>query len=718
MKKRGPTLLQMHSRCNLGVPERRRLFEFEINFLGVPSLCALVLLVTICFCQSRSMYATTPGATPQDSAHGGEDLPNSSTVNWLKSGGNPFNQNYSPLTLINRRNVANLKGVWRARLDGSGTGAKYSGEAQPVVADGVVYIITGADDVFAIAVKTGKILWTYRANLDATISAVCCGWLSRGVALGKGRVYVGRVDGRLVALDQKTGVPLWSVQAERWQEGYTITAAPLYYDGMVIVGFAGGENGTRGRVKAYDAKDGYLIWTFYTIPGPGELGHDTWPQDNDSWKRGGAAVWQTPAVDPELGLIYFGTGNPGPDYTGRNRAGNNLFSASVIALEAQTGKYRWHFQQVHHDIWDYDSGNPVILFNVKIDGETRKAAAQASKTGWVYILDRVTGEPLLGIDEKPVLQDLRQHTSATQPFPRGDAFVPQQVEIAPEGFPLLNQGRIFTPFWTDAVVAKPSTMGGATWPPSSYDPATDYFYVCGTDRADVFQSEENPVIPEDGKSYLGGTSTGSPLTAMGVFAALDMKSNRLVWRQAWRDSCYSGSVTTAGGLVFIGRNDGRLTALSSSDGKRLWEFQTGAGMNAPVAVFEQEGQEYVVAYSGGNFLAGTPRGDSVWLFSLEGAMEQSAPPLRTTSGNASTNNPTAHLSNGQKIFSETCSSCHGSSGEGGHGGPSLKSVRNLEKIVQIVQAGSTQMPSFGPSLTAKDIEDVSAYVRDELGHER
>src|SRR5499427_2153026 len=378
------------------------------------------------------------------------------TSNWLKNGGNLFNQNYSPLKQINRGNVANMKAVWRTHLDGSGTRPKYSGEAQPIVHDGVIYVVTGADDVFAMSVKTGNILWKHQANLDESITTVCCGWTSRGVALGEGKIFVGQLDGKLTALDQKSGQPVWTTQAEPWQNGYTITAAPLYYNGMVIVGFAGGENGTRGRVKAYDAKDGHLIWTFFTIPGPGEIGHDTWPSDNDAWKHGGASVWQTPAVDPELGLIYFTTGNPGPDFNGRIRRGDNLFSVSLLAVEAKTGKYRWHFQQVHHDIWDYDSPNPVILFDVKINGRMRKAAAEASKTGWVYIVDRVTGKPLLGIDEKPVPQEPRQHTAATQPYPRGDAFVPQQVDISPEDFTMRNQGRIFTPFWTEGTIAKPS----------------------------------------------------------------------------------------------------------------------------------------------------------------------------------------------------------------------------------------------------------------------
>ena len=548
------------------------------------------------------------------------------TGSWLKNGGNLFNQNYSPLTRINRETVANLKGVWRARLDGSGTGTKYSGEAQPVVHEGVIYVVTGADDVFAVSVKTGKILWKHQANLVDSITTVCCGWTSRGVALGDGRVYVGQLDGRLVALDQKSGEAVWSIQAERWQNGYTITAAPLYYNGMIVVGFAGGENGTRGRVKAYDARNGSLIWTFYTIPGPGELGHDTWPQDNDAWLHGGGTVWQTPAVDPELGLIYFTTGNPGPDFNGRIRAGNNLFATSMVAIEARTGKYRWHFQQVHHDLWDYDGPSPVILFDVMINGRVRKAAAEANKAGWVYILDRTDGKPLIGIDEKPVPQEPRQRTSATQPIPRGDAFVPQHVDIAPEDYRLVNQGRIFTPFWMEPIVAKPGARGGANWPPSSYDPATNYFYVCATDGANVFRGgEEDQQITPEGTRYLGSAFGGAPIPASGIFAALDMKTNRLVWQQRWKDSCYSGSVTTAGGLVFVGRSDGRLTALNAATGKRLWEFQTGAGLNAPTSVFEYEGEQYVVAYSAGSLFAGSPRGDSIWLFSLTGTLKEVAP---------------------------------------------------------------------------------------------
>ncbi len=549
------------------------------------------------------------------------------TTGWLTNGGNVYNQRYSPLTTINRDNVSELKGVWRARLDGSGVGEKYSGEATPIVYDGVIYIVTGADDVFAISVETGERLWKYEANLDQTINSVCCGWSSRGVAIGDGKVFVGQLDGQIIALDQQTGETVWAVQAEYWDDGYSITSAPVYYDGMIITGFAGAEYAVRGRVKAYDATDGSHIWTFYTVPGPGEFGHDTWPADSEVWRHGGATVWQTPAVDPELDLVIFSTGNPGPDFNGSVRAGANLFATSIVAVDAHTGEHRWHFQQVHHDIWDYDASSPVVLFDIEIDGVVRKAVAEPSKTGWVYILDRETGEPLIGIEERPVPSEPRQLTAATQPYPVGEAFVPQSVEIQPEGYPpLVNGGRIYTPFWTEGVVARPGALGGANWPPSSYDPEAGHLFVCATDRIGFFRGSgvDNEFPEMEGDRYIGGQFGSVPHSISGIFAAMDMRTNTIVWRQRWSEQCYSGSTVTASGLLFVGRGDGRLLALDSSNGDLLWEFQTGAGMNAPVSIFEHDGEQYVAAYSAGNLFAGSPRGDSVWLFSTSGTLDQVA----------------------------------------------------------------------------------------------
>ena len=538
------------------------------------------------------------------------------TTGWLTNGGDLYNQRYSPLTQINRDNVDGLKPLWSINLDGSGVGAQYSAEAQPLVHEGVIFLITGANDVFAIDVETGEQIWKYEANLDRTISTVCCGWTSRGVGLGEGKVFIGQLDGKLLALNEKTGEIIWSTQAERWQEGFTITSAPLYYDGMVITGFAGAEYGVRGRVKAYDSDDGSLIWTFYTIPGPGEIGYESWPQTGAAWEHGGATVWQTPAIDPELGLVYFSTGNAGPDFYGGGRPGDNLFAVSIVAIDVETGEYRWHYQQVHHDIWDFDSPNPVVLFDASYDGVERKGIVEVSKTGWAYILDRETGEPLIGIEERPVPQDLRQATAPTQPYPVGDALVPQHIEIAPEGYKLVNQGRIFTPFWTEMQLGKPAATGGANWPPSSYDPIGQTLYVCATDTTHLFTGGVDE-SPELGERYVGGVFVRGPTPRAGILAALDVTTNRLRWRQAWLDQCYSGTVVTAGGLLFVGRNDGRLTALDSDDGSKLWEFQMEAGMNTTVTVFEHLGAQFVVAYAGGSLFSQSQRGDDLRLFALD-----------------------------------------------------------------------------------------------------
>jgi quinohemoprotein ethanol dehydrogenase len=639
------------------------------------------------------------------------------TTGWPTNGGNLYNQRYSPLKAIDRTNVAQLKGVWRARLRGSGTAPQYSGAAQPIVYDGVAYISTGANDVFALSIDTGDILWQYEAHLDASITSVCCGWNNKGVAISEDKVFLGRLDGQLVALDRASGKVAWAIQAERWQDNFSITSAPVYVNGLVITGFAGGDRGTRGRVKAYDANDGRLVWTFYTIPGPGEPGHDTWPKDNDSWKYGGASVWQTPAVDPELGLVYFSTGNAGPDYNGAPRAGDNLYTASIVAVDLGTGKYRWHFQQVHHDIWDYDASNPAILIDVNVGGRVRKAIAEVNKTGWAYILDRQTGKPLVGIDEKPVPQEPRQATAATQPFPRGDAVLPQFIPVAPEGFQLVNDGRIFTPFvGKDATLVQPGIWGGANWPPSAYDPQQQLMFVCASSVVGGYTGggDAKFTAPQNGASFLGGATTYTRVPRAGIIAALDVTTNKIAWRYQWPEQCYSGALATGGRLLFVGRNDGRLTALDSTTGKQLWEFQTGAGMHAPASTFEYKGKQYVIAFSAGNALIGSARGDSVWLFGLGGTLPPAAPGTPVSRQVAATTG-TANLVAGRQVYEQTCVVCHGEDGKGGHvGAASLAELKDVAATIQVVSAGRNAMPAFSTSLSPEQIRDVSAFVVQSL----
>ncbi len=421
---------------------------------------------------------------------------------WVTNGGNLTNNRYSTLKQIDTTNVGKLKGAWMTRLKGSGTGGKYSFEASPLVKDGIMYVVTGNDDVFALNAKTGEIVWEYRSGIDQTISTICCGWVSRGLAMGDGQIYVGQLDANVVALDMKTGKVAWKTPIEKWQNGYGITSAPLYYDGVIYTGMTGGEFGVRGRLTALNAKTGEIMWRWFTLPAPGEKGSETWPPGTDHSMRGGAPIWNTPAIDPELGLVYFAVGNCGPDYDGSMREGDNLFCASLVALKAKTGEYAWHFQQVHHDIWDYDAASPVVLFDTVINGEPRKGIAEAGRTGWVYILDRTNGKPLVGIEEKPVPQDPRQKTAATQPIPVGDATVPQCAEKLP-GYD--QAGCIYTPFWESPVLIQPSGNGGTNWSPMPYSPDTGYFYVPGTVRTSAYVRNDSNYT--NGRRYTGGGQT-------------------------------------------------------------------------------------------------------------------------------------------------------------------------------------------------------------------
>ena len=669
-------------------------------------------------------------------AFSADDLSEEPKEAWLTNGGTLSNQRYSPLDEIDTDNVGDLKGVWMTDLKGSGVAAKYSAEAQPIVYEGVMYVPTGADDVFAVSVDSGEILWEYKANLEQTISTVCCGWLSRGVALGDGKVYIGRLDGKLVALDQGTGKVAWETVVGRWQDGFTLTHAPLYYNGMVIVGGSGGEFSLRGRVTAYDAKTGKQKWRFWTIPGPGETGHDTWPQGTDAWKTGGAPVWQTPAVDPELGLLYFSTGNASPDLNGSKREGDNLFTASIVAVDAETGKYRWHYQQVHHDIWDYDGPSPVVLFDV--DG--KKGLAQASKTGWLYLLDRETGEPLLPIPEQPVPQLAAQKTAKTQPIPSYPPFIPQEVtadhlqnvgQLKLDGplktLPVKRAEEMYTPFDDKAItVVVPGPQGGTNWQPTSYNPETEMFYVCAQAAFSglVLSNKAVPPGKQGSVADLGGSfvTTGFG-DHPGYFTAIDAHTGEIEWQKRWpTESCYSGSVTTGGGLVFVGRNNGDLEAYDAESGEGpLWSFQTGAGANNTVTVFERDGTQYLAFLAGGNALAATKHGDNLWLFSLDGTMDEVAAggegegtghagetPTEPTSGDAAA---------GKAVWADNCAGCHGLAGTGGNGGPSLADNPNAADQVKVqaqVTNGGGGMPAFKDTLTQQQINDVAAYVSEDI----
>jgi quinohemoprotein ethanol dehydrogenase len=552
-------------------------------------------------------------------------------ADWVTYGGALNNERYSTLDQINTTNVGSLKGAWLARL-GSGRGSKYIFEAEPRVIDGIMYIPTGNDDIFALDATSGKKLWEWDSDVPQTNDLICCGWDNRGVAVGEGMVFSGVLDGSFVALDQKTGRLAWRTQLEDYHDGFSITGAPRYYDGLVLTGMSGAENGIRGRIYALDAKTGKEVWRFYNIPAPGEFGSNTWPSPNDpdpiaaqAWQHGGASVWQSPTIDPELGMMYYSTGNGAPTGGGFVRAGDNLFAASIVALDYRTGQYKWHFQEVHHDIWDYDAPSPTVLFDQMYNGVLRKGIYQCGKTGWCYFLDRTNGQPLIGIDEVPVPQEPRQATSPTQPRPVGDPFVPLCAEPLPN-FPLA--GCNLDGFW-DVPLLMPASSGN--WSPTSYNVQTGYVYVMGgqalTARATHF------VEYERGKRYSSSASVTPPDSPIkNTLTALDSRTNKIVWQHTRDGDRSYGAVSTAGGLVFVGQIDGNLVGMDARSGNELWKFQTGWGISAPPITYSVNGQQYVAVASGGNRGGVTTLdGDAVWAFALNGSVDEVAapPPVQT-----------------------------------------------------------------------------------------
>jgi quinohemoprotein ethanol dehydrogenase len=555
---------------------------------------------------------------------------------WITYGGSLYNQRYSTLNQINTSNVSQLKGAWLSRL-GSGRGSKYQFEADPIVIDGVMTIPTGNDDIFALDAKTGRKIWEYYSDIPQVHNNICCGWNNRGIAAGEGRIYSGQLDATVVGLDQQTGRLLWKTQLEDYREGYSITGATRYFDGLVFTGISGGEYGIRGRVYALDAATGREVWRFYTIPGPGEVGHETWPiNDPDPlianiWRYGGATVWQAPAIDPELGMMYFTTGNASPR-EGSLRPGDNLFTASFVALDYKTGQYRWHFQQVIHELWDYDMPNPPVLFDQVYGGQMRKGIYEAGKTGWLYFLDRTNGQPLIGMEYRPIPPDpypgasANNFASPVQPYPVGDAYMDQCPEPLPQ-YPF--QGCIFTSYWDVPVLLRPSNGGGTNFSPTSYHPPTGYVFVNASEAnqataVDMQAPREFEVAKRYTRQFhpaVVGSSVTSTMTAM------DSRTNKIVWQKREQGGPGYGFVSTAGDLAFGGHIDGNLSAYNVRTGDELWKFQVGWGISAPPMTYSVDGVQYVAVAAGGNRGGITTLdGDAVWAFSLNGTIDELASP--------------------------------------------------------------------------------------------
>jgi alcohol dehydrogenase (cytochrome c) len=486
-------------------------------------------------------------------------------ANWLTYSGSYAGQRYSPLAEITPANVSGLKAVWAYQVD-----EPTRLETSPLVIDGILYVTEAPHAVSALDGRTGRPLWRWH-RAPAKGMSLCCGHVNRGLAVLGDALYHVTLDNHLVALDLHTGAERWDVVLADPAMGYSSTAAPLAVKDKILVGIAGGEFGIRGFLDAYDPKTGARLWRFWTVPGPGEEGHDTWA--GESWKTGGGATWVTGAYDPDLDLVYWGTGNPSPDYNGDDRAGDNLYTGSLLAIEASTGKLRWHFQYTPHDLHDWDSNQVPVLVDTTIDGKPRKLVVHGNRNAFYYVLDRVTGAFVTGTP-------FAKQTWASGLDAKGRPVLIPNMEPSVEG-----------------TLVYPGLAGGTNWYSPSYSPLTKLFYIqAREDYAQVFYKMKVDYAP--GVLFESGvTRNVEGVEPGGAVKALEVASGKVRWQFKYQVQPSGGLLSTAGGLVFGGNRDGYLFALDAVSGRALWQFPTGGAINANPISFAIDGQQHVLIAS-------------------------------------------------------------------------------------------------------------------------
>jgi len=489
---------------------------------------------------------------------------------WPTYSGDYGGHRYCGLGAIDRGNVSRLRPAWIYQ-----TNDLNPFEATPIVAGGVMYLSEPPSNAAALDLRTGRPVWQFRRAVPSDVG-VCCGQVNRGVALLDGRVFLGTLDAHLLALDAATGHLLWDVKVADYQQGYSITVAPLALGDRVIVGVSGGEYGIRGLLDAYDARTGKRLWRFWTVPGPGEPGHETWA--GDSWKTGSAATWVTGSYDASANLLYWGTGNPGPDYNGEGRAGDNLYAESLLALDAATGRLKWHFQFTPHDTHDWDANHVPVLIDAAWKGRPRRLAAVANRNGFFYLFDRETGEYLLG---KPYARQ----SWASGLDERGRPIALPGTEPRPEG-----------------TVVYPGIHGATNWNSPSYSPETGLLYVAVREEGTVFYRATAEYKP--GSYFSAGGMRGIPgVEPAGSIEALDPLTGERRWEFPLHSPPWAGVMSTAGGLVFGGTNEGNLFALDAASGAPLWDFQAGAPVYAAPVCYESGGRQFIAVTAGHGLLA-------------------------------------------------------------------------------------------------------------------
>jgi len=512
--------------------------------------------------------------------------------NWLLYGGDYDSQRHTDLTEITRQNAdeLELKWVWQNRAP---DGASQKFEATPLVVEGVLYTVGAPNNVIAVDAVTGRLFWIYN-HTPSLEARVCCGRVNRGLAIHGNSLFMGTIDGKLIKLDSRSGEPEWIIDIAPPELGYALTLAPLIIDDKVIVGPAGGEYGIRGFIAAYDVNSGEELWRFNTVPGPGESGFESWEDpEQEAWKIGGGSIWQTGSYDAELNLTYWGVGNPGPDWNGDSRPGDNLYTESVVALNPDTGEIAWHYQFTPHDEMDYDATQAAVLADMVWQGEERKVMLWANRNGVFYVLDRETGEFLLG-----------------EPFVSVNWF---------SGFD--ENGRpIRTLYPTEeGTFIMPNNQGATNWFAPSYSPVTELMYVPSwLDTFSVYT--KRPVEYTPGQQYVGAFPTMAlpalgvnpvnqrlPEEGLGAIQAINPQNGEIVWRHMMNNVTDSGVLSTASNLVFAGGREGHFYALDAETGEELWRSSLGGQIASGPMSYAIDGKQYVAISAGaGLFVFGLP----------------------------------------------------------------------------------------------------------------
>jgi alcohol dehydrogenase (cytochrome c) len=531
-----------------------------------------------------------------------DDLKNDgkNTDNILTYGMGYSQNRFSPLKQIDKANVKRLVPVWSLSLDN-----QWGEQAQPIVYNGVMYV-TDARSTVAIDVATGKQIWKTPVEwLPETPRVVCCGVSNKGAAIYNGKVFRTTLDAFVVALDAKTGKEVWKQKVAEWRDGFSMTVAPLVANGVLITGISGAEFGIRGFIDGWNPETGEHLWRRFTIPARGEPGNDTWPQDSNAWEIGGGSTWITGSYDPELDLMYWGTGNPAP-WASQSRPGDNLYTSSVLAMRPKTGEIVWHYQFTPNDAYDYDACWELIIADLKIGGNQRKVVMQLNRNGFVYVIDRTNG----GLISAKPYEKVNWASHVDQETGR-----PVETDVARK----LRAG--------EQVEHWPSTRGAKNWPHAAFNPETGLLYANTNHEGRLYK--HLPIGPfVKGERYqfienLAKPSAGEPI---GHVDAIDPLTGQQKWRVPLTDfQNWSAMLATGSGLLFTGRETGEFIALDADTGKTLWQFQTSSGINAQPVTFTQNGRQYVTVLSGvgglywniaRQALKNVPQGGSVWTFAL------------------------------------------------------------------------------------------------------